>query len=351
MYLSGGTCVTLIIIGGGAVKTFIDIIARQTHYNSHSPPPLMSTVECYLVFTLAAIVLSQFLPNLNSVAKVSLIGAVTAVTYCALILAAVVVQGRGISNKDHHQHVISNDVVHGMIDRVCAFLNGVGIVALAFRGHNLVLEIQGTMPSSGKTPSKVPMWRGVRIAYLVVALCLFPLAIVGHWTYGNLIQDEHGGFTTLKALYTYHIHRASSEIVFASVSLLIVINSLSSFQIYAMPTFDNLELRYTSRRERPCPWWLRSLLRLFFGSLTCFIAVALPFLPSLAGLIGGIALPLTFAYPCFMWIKLRKPAKYSKDWCLNSGLGVSGMVLSVLVVAAAIWSIVTKGIEVHFFKP
>ncbi|CAI0434980.1 unnamed protein product [Linum tenue] len=118
-----------------------------------------------------------------------------------------------------------------------------------------------------------------------------------------------------------------------------------------MPTFDNLELRYTSKMNKPCPQWLRSALRLLFGCLTCFIAVALPFLPSLAGLIGGIALPLTLAYPCFMWIVMKKPGRYSRSWCLNWILGVSGMVLSVLVVTAAIWIIVTKGIGVHFFKP
>jgi len=52
-----------------------------------------------------------------------------------------------------------------------------------------------------------------------------------------------------------------------------------------------------------------------------------------------------------MWILIKKPAKYSAMWCINGVLGVSGMVLSVLIVGAAIWSIVTMGVEVHFFKP
>ncbi|CAI0434979.1 unnamed protein product [Linum tenue] len=133
----------------------------------------------------------------------------------------------------------------------------------------------------------------------------------------------------LQALYKYH-GRDTSKLILGSASLLVVINCVSSFQIYAMPTFDNLELRYTSKMNKPCPQWLR---------------------PSLAGLIGGIALPLTLAYPCFMWIVMKKPGRYSRSWCLNWILGVSGMVLSVLVVTAAIWIIVTKGIGVHFFKP
>lgn len=43
------------------------------------------------------------------------------------------------------------------------------------------------MPSSEKDPSSVPMWRGVKVAYLVVALCLYPLGIGGYWAYGQMV--------------------------------------------------------------------------------------------------------------------------------------------------------------------
>ena len=45
------------------------------------------------------------------------------------------------------------------------------------------------MPSSEKHPSRVPMWRGVKFSYLVVAICLFPLAIGGYWAYGQKVSD------------------------------------------------------------------------------------------------------------------------------------------------------------------
>lgn len=154
----------------------------------------------------------------------------------------------------------------------------------------------------------------------------------------------------LSALYNYH-KLDTSKLLLGLASLLVVINSLSSFQIYAMPVFDNLEFRYTSKWRRPCPRWLRTGIRVFFGCLAFFIAVALPFLPSLAGLIGGIALPITLAYPCLMWLIIKKPQIFSPSWCLNWALGVLGMVLSVLVTTGAIWGIVTKGIQLRFFKP
>lgn len=54
----------------------------------------------------------------------------------------------------------------------------------------LQLEIKGTMPSSEKKPSRVPMWRGIQGAYIVIALCLFPIAIGGYWAYGNKVLES-----------------------------------------------------------------------------------------------------------------------------------------------------------------
>ncbi|KAK9287425.1 hypothetical protein L1049_015846 [Liquidambar formosana] len=53
MYLSGGTCVALIVIGGSTLKAFYSTVCGATC----SQP--LTTVEWYLVFTCAAVVLSQ----------------------------------------------------------------------------------------------------------------------------------------------------------------------------------------------------------------------------------------------------------------------------------------------------
>jgi hypothetical protein len=59
------------------------------------------------------------------------------------------------------------------------FFTALGDVAFAYAGHNVVLEIQATIPSTPETPSKRAMWRGVLVAYIVVALCYFPVALLG----------------------------------------------------------------------------------------------------------------------------------------------------------------------------
>lgn len=70
------------------------------------------------------------------------------------------------------------------------FFTALGDVAFAYAGHNVVLEIQATIPSTPERPSKGPMWRGVVIAYIVVALCYFPVALVGYYVFGNIVEDN-----------------------------------------------------------------------------------------------------------------------------------------------------------------
>lgn len=131
MYLSAGICTALIIVGGGSMKILFSIACGPAQPSS-SP----TTVEWYVVFICVAVVISQ-LPNLNSIAGVSLVAATAAVGYCTMIWAVSVAKGRvsGVSY-DVPDRATSD------VDRTIAVLNGLGIIAFAFRGHNLVLEIQ-----------------------------------------------------------------------------------------------------------------------------------------------------------------------------------------------------------------
>eukprot|EP01018_Ginkgo_biloba_P019702 Gb_34431 [translate_table: standard] len=280
------------------------------------------------------------LPNLNSIAWLSLIGAVTAVTYCTMVWTLSISRPRPMG--------ISYDRVKAKSDIATTFsmLNALGVIAFAFRGHNLALEIQATIPSSLKHPAYVPMWRGAKVAYLLIAFCLFPIAIGGYWAYGNFMPTEG----ILVTLFVFHYADIARGLL-ATTFLLVVLNCLSSFQIYSMPMFDAFESAYVSRTNKPCPWWIRSGFRVLFAFFTFFAGVALPFLTSLAGLLGGLTLPITFAYPCFMWVLIKKPKKYSFNWYLNWGLGILGILFSIAFTAGGIWSIIDTGLRLNFFKP
>lgn len=338
MYSSGGACVIMIINGGSTLDLLFKTICDHEatcHVQS------LIGIEWFLVFTCAAILVAQ-LPNLNSMVGVSLIGAITAIGYCTLILVLSIAKGRPI-DISYGQF----DVVKSNMEKISDILNALGIIALAFRGHNLILEIQGTLPSNQRHTSYKPMCAGVTISYIVIAMCQFPLAIVGFWAYGNKVPFSGGLLSAFS-----QIHGANtSKLIMGSIYLLVLVNYLCAFQVYAMPVFDNLEMRYTTKKKKPCPKWVRTCLRIFFGGVTFFVAVAVPFLGSLALLLGGMVLPMTFAYPCFMWIAMKKPRPNGVVRSINLGLGCLGIVFSVLIVIAAARTLANKGLNANFFRP
>ncbi|GMH18123.1 hypothetical protein Nepgr_019964 [Nepenthes gracilis] len=334
MYQSGGTCANLIINAGGILKLLFRVICDE---GDRCNPTAVSDVEWYLVFVFIAIVIAQH-PNLNSLALVSLVGTITAAAYCYVIWIVPVSRSRpsGVFYG-------ANKGIDSETTRAMGVLSAFGTIAFAFRGHNLVLEIQGTLPTSLSNPCRKTMWRAVTRSYCLIASCLIPLAIAGYWAYGNLIPT--GGMLT--AYPEFHGHGAALAVMY----FLVIIACLCSFQLYAMPVFDNLEIVAIGKRGKACEWWLRAGMRCFFGGLVFFGSVALPFLPKLAALIGGIGLPLTFVYPCFMWIAIKKPRSLSPMWWLNWVLGCSGVVVSVLVVISAIWNLAKHGLDANFFHP
>ncbi|OEL13889.1 Lysine histidine transporter-like 8 [Dichanthelium oligosanthes] len=177
------------------------------------------------------------------------------------------------------------------------------------------------------------------------------VGLAGHSSFPRLLPGTEmppGGM--LAALYAFHSHDTPRGLL-ATTCLLVVLNCLSSFQIYSMPVFDSFEAYYTGRTNRPCSPWVRSGFRIFYGFLSLFISVALPFLSSLAGLLGGLTLPVTFAYPCFMWIRVKKPERFSFSWYLNWGLGLLGTAFSLAFLLGGVWSIVSNGMKLKFFKP
>ncbi|CAL0304323.1 unnamed protein product [Lupinus luteus] len=138
MYLSGGNCVILIITGGGTMKLLFKTLCDNDHSltcNSH----LLTGAEWFLVFTCLAILMAQ-LPNLNSVAYVSLIGGVSAITYCTLFWTLSVRNGRPTSVS--YTTSLSKD--HSAVANITAIINAIGVIVVAFRGHNVMLEIQAS---------------------------------------------------------------------------------------------------------------------------------------------------------------------------------------------------------------
>lgn len=130
MYLSTGTCVIFIITGGGTLKLFYQLICDDGSSN-------LTTTEWFLVFISLAILVSLFCPDLHSVALVSFIGGIMAIGYCTTLWVLFVAKGRADDTSYDPSKVVASEA-----GRVRSILNALGIIAVAFRGHNVVLEIQ-----------------------------------------------------------------------------------------------------------------------------------------------------------------------------------------------------------------
>lgn len=114
-------------------------------------------------------------------------------------------------------------------DTVFNFFSGLGSVAFAYGGHNVVMEIQATMPSTQDKPSKIPMWKGVVFAYVVIGLCYIPVAVSGYWIFGNAV-DENILFSLQQPTW-----------LVAMANMLVVVHLVGGYQINAMPVFDMIE--------------------------------------------------------------------------------------------------------------
>ena len=112
-----------------------------------------------------------------------------------------------------------NDGSCSTISKGFAMLNALGQMAFAYAGHNVVLEIQATIPSTRERPSKKPMWRGVTLAYAIVATCYFPVALVG-WKYlDNKVSDN----------VLFYLKNPRPLIAIANI--MVVIHVLGSYQV------------------------------------------------------------------------------------------------------------------------
>jgi amino acid permease len=116
--------------------------------------------------------------------------------------------------------------------QVFGFLGGLGDVAFSYSGHNVVLEIQATIPSTPDKPSKKPMWKGVVVAYIVIAACYFPVAMIGYWAFGNGVDDN--------ILVTLN----KPKWLIAMANMTVVVHLIGSYQVREHISHSSLSRRY-----------------------------------------------------------------------------------------------------------
>ncbi|KAL6325434.1 hypothetical protein AAG906_023279 [Vitis piasezkii] len=318
-----GVDIVYMVTGGKSLKKFHDTVCSTCK-------PIKLTYFI-MIFASVHFVLSH-LPNFNSISGVSLAAAVMSLSYSTIAWGASVDKG------------VQDNVEYGYKAKSTAgtvfnFFSALGEVAFAYAGHNVVLEIQATIPSTPEKPSKGPMWRGVIVAYIVVALCYFPVALIGYWMFGNGVSDN------------ILISLENPAWLIAMANMFVVIHVIGSYQIYAMPVFDMIETVLVKKLHFKPSTTLRFISRNIYVAFTMFVGITFPFFSGLLSFFGGFAFaPTTYFLPCVMWLAIYKPKKYSLSWIANWICIILGLLLMILAPIGALRNIILEAKTYEFYS-
>ncbi|XP_057722040.1 lysine histidine transporter 1-like [Arachis stenosperma] len=291
----------------------------------------LKTSYFIMIFASVHFVLAH-LPNFNSISGISLAAAVMSLSYSTIAWAASAHKGVQEGVEYGYKATTTPGTVFN-------FFNALGDVAFAYAGHNVVLEIQATIPSSPEKPSKGPMWRGVVAAYIVVALCYFPVALVGYWMFGNTVEDN----------ILISLEKPTWLIVAAN--LFVVIHVIGSYQLYAMPVFDMIETVLVKQLNFKPSRMLRFIVRNVYVAFTMFVGITFPFFGALLGFFGGFAFaPTTYFLPCIIWLAIYKPKKFSLSWFTNWICIFLGILLMTLSPIGGLRSIILNAKTYGFYQ-
>ncbi|KAK3139662.1 hypothetical protein QOZ80_5AG0387290 [Eleusine coracana subsp. coracana] len=318
-----GVCIVYMVTGGKSLQKF--------HAVAFPDAPPLRTSYWIMIFGGIHLFLSQ-LPNFNSITLVSLAAAVMSLSYSTIAWVASVHKGR-------HADVDYSKTASTATGQTFNFLSALGDVAFAYAGHNVVLEIQATIPSTPEKPSKKPMWLGVLVAYFVVAICYLPVAFVGYYVFGNAVDDN--------ILITLEKPRW----LIAAANLFVVVHVIGSYQIYAMPVFDMLETFLVKKLTFTPGLPLRLIARTLYVVFTALVGIAVPFFGGLLGFFGGFAFaPTTYYLPCILWLKIKKPKAFSLSWFTNWFCIIVGVLLTVFAPIGGLRSIIVNASSYKFFS-
>ncbi|XVF85179.1 hypothetical protein PTKIN_Ptkin17bG0097800 [Pterospermum kingtungense] len=315
--------IVYMVTGGQSLKKFHDLVCGNCRD--------IKLTYFIMMFASVQFVLSH-LPNFNSITLISLAAAVMSLTYSTIAWAASVDKGP-LPDVDYSYKASTN------VGKTFNFLAGLGEVAFAYAGHNVVLEIQATIPSTPEKPSKGPMWRGVVVAYIIVAICYFPVAFLGYWAFGNEVDDN-----ILLSL-------EKPVWLIAAANLFVVIHVIGSYQVYAMPVFDMMESFLVKKMQFEPSLRLRIVTRTIFVAFTMIVGICFPFFGGLLSFFGGIVFaPTTYYIPCVIWLIIYKPKRFSITWIINWICIIIGVLLMILAPIGGLRLITIQAKNYTFFS-
>ncbi|KAG7667163.1 hypothetical protein KSW81_000904 [Nannochloris sp. 'desiccata'] len=318
-----GLCITYSVTAGQSIKGTADKGCDGADCEDGLAPWI-------ILFGVTQLFLSQ-VPDFHSLWWISLLGAAMSVGYCTIAAAAST--AAAIENTAPPPMTRPEE---SQADRFFGVLNALGGIAFTFGGQAVLPEIQATLARPPKTHTS--MMKGIAVAYVVVILAYFSVAIAGYAAYGATVRPD----VLLSVSHPVPLVNAAN--------MMVVLHVAAGYQIFAMPLFEIMEEAVRekfSKPQPPRPFVLRLILRSAFVFGTTLVACLIPFFGELMGLIASIGLmPITFILPPLLWVSSRSPQRAEKVLCL--GIAVISSVLAVLSFIGSMRNIIVNWQNYNF---
>lgn len=324
----------IIFVGTGIAYTILtgDMIRSMILSFSGSMGPAL--MIWFAIFIAIEFVLA-LAPNLHNFRWTSFAALIFSCAYCGIAVVLCIILGR--------QPDASYALPEGsMADQVRAALESLGLIAFAYGGHSIMVEVENTLRSE-PDPRK-EMFRGICAAFGVLAVLYFAVAFSGYAVFGNRAQPN-----ILKGLQAA-TKDLGIEVSVAIAQCLVILHVVFGFQVYMMPLFDLIDTRWPPRHKRSFVMTLlnRALRRWPILALQWLIASSFPFFGDILALIGAVATTtLSLILPSLMYLSwmhrgYERPRRALLLKCVLWTIVVVFFFVGVAAAAASIWNLVTR---------
>lgn len=292
-------------------------------------------LSCWIVIFAVIQMLLSMVPNFHKLSAISLLAAVMSISYSTIAIGVSAHAGRQPGAEYNLNGFTKAEGVFGIF-------NALGTIAFAYGGHNVVLEIQSTIPSNPKAgvenPTAKPMMFGVWIAYALVAYCYFGVGFAGYHAFGSKTGSQ----------IMYSLGHPIWVICVAEI--MIIIHVCGSFQVYAMPVYDMIEYQLV-KRGVPNGFPTRLVYRTAYIIIVAFIGMTIPFFGDLLGFIGALGFgPSTYCFPSMFWLAIKKPGPSSWHFWASWFCILCGVIITLLGAIGGMQGIIVDASTYKFYQ-
>ncbi|CAH2000369.1 unnamed protein product [Acanthoscelides obtectus] len=262
-------CIRVTLFGAGTVYLLLSSQILQSLLMNALP-----NIGFCTYFLIAAILVIPLM-WLGSPKEFSIVGlgaSLTTVIACVLFFTQIAFDGKNLTKPVTH-------AVHGFDD----FFTSFGTILFAFGGASFLPTIQNDMEDKTQFP------KSVSIAFGIIMVIYFPIAVAGFFTYG---EDVHPNVTL----------SLTKTLIVDIGNILIAMHLVFAFLIVMNTVVQDIEELFKIPREFG---WKRCLTRTTVVVCCIIVGETIPEFDKILSLIGGSTITLlTFVFPPYFYKKL-----------------------------------------------